>query len=190
MFIIISTIDTKYKYTGIRIITNYEGSLFDMKGKTIADSAVIMSSVMQPNQANPSGNVHGGEIMKLMDNAAYVVSHKHSRNNVVTARVDELTFHEPIYVGNLVTCEASLTFVGKSSMEVHVKVFVEDLFREKSKRCALTAFFTMVAINQGGVPIPVSHLELTTNEEKSLFEQGKKRYESYKVQPETKITSS
>jgi len=139
-----------------------------------------MSMVMLPHQANPAGNVHGGEIMKLMDNAAYVVAHKHARANVVTARVDELTFHHPIFVGNLVICHGHLTFVGTSSMEVAVVVEVEDLYKESSRKCALTAYFTMVALNAGGHPMKVASLELTTEEEQLQFDEGQKRYQANK----------
>lgn len=148
--------------------------------KRIQDSAVVMAIVMLPHQANPAGNVHGGEIMKLMDNAAYVVAHRHARANVVTARVDELTFHHPILVGNLVTCHAHLTFVGTSSMEVAVVVEVEDLYKEFSQKCALSAYFTMVALNAGGHPLKVPVLELTTEEEVIQFGEGKKRYGEHK----------
>jgi acyl-CoA hydrolase len=148
-----------------------------MEGKTVADSTLVMSTVMQPNQANPAGNVHGGEIMKLMDNAAGVVAQRHSRTNVVTARVDELIFHQPIFVGNLVTCHACLTFVGRTSMEVSVTVNVEDLYREMPAQCALSAYFTMVAVNSGGQPLRVPPLELIDPEEKQRFEEGKQRYE-------------
>ena len=120
-----------------------------MEGKTIASSALEMSTVMQPNQANPAGNVHGGEIMKMMDNAAFVVAQRHARSNVVTARVDELIFHQPIFVGNLVTCHAYLTYVSRSSMEVIVKVEVENMYSESPGKCALTGYFTMVALNEG-----------------------------------------
>ncbi|WP_373665530.1 acyl-CoA thioesterase [Sporomusa silvacetica] len=132
---------------------------------------------MQPDQANPAGNVHGGEIMKLMDNAAFVVAQRHARTNVVTARVDELIFHQPIYVGNLVTCHAFLTFVNRSSMEVVVTVEVEDLFSESPGKCALTAYFTMVALNVGGKPLSISPLQLETEEEKIRFEEGRQRHE-------------
>ena len=148
-----------------------------MEDKTVASSALIMSVVMQPDQANPSGNVHGGEIMKLMDNAAYVVAQRHARTNVVTARVDELIFHQPIYVGNLVTCHAFLTFVNRSSMEVVVTVAVENLFSESPGKCALTAYFTMVALNVGGKPLSVLPLKLETEEEKIRFEEGRRRHE-------------
>ena len=148
-----------------------------MEDKTVTSSALIMSVVMQPDQANPAGNVHGGEIMKLMDNAAYVVAQRHARTNVVTARVDELIFHQPIYVGNLVTCHAFLTFVNRSSMEVIVTVEVENLFSEAPGKCAITAYFTMVALNVGGKPLGVSPLKLETEEEKRRFEEGRQRHE-------------
>lgn len=148
-----------------------------MEDKTVARSALIMSVVMQPDQANPAGNVHGGEIMKLMDNAAFVVAQRHARTNVVTARVDELIFHQPIFVGNLVTCHAFLTFVSRSSMEVVVTVEVEDLFSEAPGKCALSAYFTMVALNAGGKPLQISPLKLETEEEKKRFEEGRQRHE-------------
>lgn len=152
-----------------------------MKSKHIHESAVTMSMVMLPHQANPAGNVHGGEIMKMMDNAAYVVAHRHARANVVTVRVDELTFHQPIFVGNLVICHAYLTFVGKSSMEVSVVVETEDLYKEGSMKCALTGYFTMIGLNAGGHPMPVPGLELTTEAQQELFEQGRTRYEANKT---------
>jgi acyl-CoA hydrolase len=148
-----------------------------MDGKTVAESALVMSAVMLPHQANPAGNVHGGEIMKMMDNAAYVVAQRHARTNVVTARVDELTFHQPIYVGNLVTCHAFLTFVGRSSMEVVVTVEVENLYSEAPGKCALSAYFTMVALNAGGQPLRVAPLALTNDEERMRFAEGQQRYE-------------
>ena len=157
-----------------------------MQTKKISESAVEMSMVMLPHQANVAGNVHGGEIMKLMDNAAYVVAHRHARSNVVTARVDELAFHQPIYVGNLVTCSANLTFVGTSSMEIFVDVEVEDLSKEDSSKCALTAFFTMVALNAGGQTCSVPALELTTDAEKAMFEEAKQRYETNRAKTKKK----
>lgn len=148
-----------------------------MEGKTIAESALVMSAVMLPHQANVAGNVHGGEIMKMMDNAAFVVAQRHARSNVVTARVDELIFHLPIYVGNLVTCHAFLTFVGRSSMEVAVTVEVENLYSETPGECALTAYFTMVALDPDGKPLRVDQLNLLSDEERVRFEEGRARYE-------------
>jgi len=159
-----------------------------MEGKTIQESALVMSAVMLPHQANPAGNVHGGEIMKMMDNAAYVVAQRHARTNVVTARVDELTFHQPIFVGNLVTCHAYLTYVGKSSLEVSVTVEVENLYSEAPVKCALTAYFTMVALNAGGQPIRVSPLNLLNEEERQRFEEARLRHEANKTRARNCIT--
>lgn len=151
-----------------------------MKPKTIAQSKVSIGNLMQPEHANQSGNVHGGEIMKLMDHAAGIVAQRHARSNVVTARVDNLEFHQPVHVGNLVTCEAYLTFVGKSSMETAVTVLVEDLFKEEEAKVALTALFTMVALDKDGNPSAVPSLTLVSDEERSIFEDGKQRYLAYK----------
>jgi acyl-CoA hydrolase len=150
------------------------------KGKTIDYSRTVISQVMLPSEANPAGNVHGGEIMKMMDNAAFVVAVKHSRTNVVTARVDELVFHQPIYVGQLVTCHAHLVFVGRSSMEVSVTVEVEDLKLDKPPQRALTAYFTMVALDENGRPCEVPRLLLKDEKERAAFEEGKRRYEAHK----------
>lgn len=114
----------------------------------MAQNKLIISQVMMPNQTNPSGNIYGGDIMKMMDSAAYAVTRKYARCNVVTARVDELEFHLPILVGDLVTCTAEIVFVGHSSMEVTVNVDVEDLDQEGKPQRALTAYFTMVALDR------------------------------------------
>lgn len=151
-----------------------------MSTKKVGQSKVIMSSVMLPEHANPAGHVHGGEIMKLMDTAAAVVARRHARTNVVTARVDELEFHHPIFIGNVVTCHGQLTFVGKSSMEISITVTMEDLSKEEPAKTALTAFFTFVALDENGRPYPVPTLEITSEEEACLFEQGKQRYLAYK----------
>lgn len=135
---------------------------------------------MLPEQANILGNVHGGEVMKMMDNTAGIVARRHSRSIVVTARVDELEFHEPIHIGNLVTCCGRLTFVGKSSMEIKVIVKVEDLTKEDEPKVALTAFFTMVALDENGVPTEVPQLELVTEAERKAFLEGEERYNLYK----------
>lgn len=158
-----------------------------MKEKTVADSALEMSNVMQPNQANPAGNVHGGEVMKMMDNAAAVVAQRHARSNVVTARVDELVFHQPIFVGNLVTCHAYLTYVGRSSMEVAVTVEVEDLYSESPMKRALTSYFTLVGLNAGGKPIQVPPLTLTNDDERKSFEEASRRYELYQQKKMTTL---
>ena len=151
-----------------------------MKEKMASDSKIVMSQIMLPSQANPAGNIHGGELMKIMDSAAYAVARRHAQSNVVTARVDELEFHLPIFVGELVTCSAEIVFTGTSSMEVAVRVEVDDLDDDLGPKKAQTAFFTMVAIDKKGNPSPVPKLIIQTDEEKVAFEEGKKRYEYYK----------
>ena len=143
------------------------------------ESVLIISEIMLPGQANPAGNIHGGEIMKLMDSTAYAVARRFARSNVVTARVDELEFHLPIFVGDLVVCIGKVVYAGKSSMEVAVTVEVEDLENGGVQK-ALTAYFTMVALDKKGRPQPIPELILDNDEDRAMFEQGKNRYESYK----------
>jgi len=151
-----------------------------MTGKLVNHSQVIMSNVMLPQHANQAGNVHGGEIIKLIDSAAGVVAQRHARTNVVTARVDELEFLRPIRIGNVVTCYGKLTFVGKSSMEVSVNVTVEDVSKDEPAKTALTAYLTFVSLDEKGKPKQVPSLELANEEERCLFKEGEKRYLAYK----------
>jgi acyl-CoA hydrolase len=130
---------------------------------------------MLPSQANHAGNVHGGEIMKLMDNAAGAAAHKYSHSNVVTARVDELQFLHPILIDALVTCTATIAYVGTTSMEIIVTVDVEDLDSEDPPKRTQTAFFTVVALDKSGRPKKLPPMIAETEEEKILFEEGKQR---------------
>jgi acyl-CoA hydrolase len=148
--------------------------------KRIGDSYSVISDMIQPNQANPAGNAHGGEIMKMMDNCGGVAASRHSKSNVVTVRVDEIIFYKPIFVGNLVVCEAKIIYTGRTSMDVKVTVKVEDVLSEKPPEVALSAYFTFVAMDRSGKPKPVPGLILETEEEKAEFERAKKRYEKLK----------
>ncbi|MGD9569901.1 MAG: acyl-CoA thioesterase [Sedimentibacter sp.] len=154
--------------------------MYKIKSKTVEQSKIELGSLMQPAQANQSGNVHGGEIMKLMDNAGGIVAARHSRSNVVTARADSLEFHQPIHIGNYVKCVCNLTFVGNSSMEVAIVVMVEDIKKDEPPKVALTGYFTYVAIDDNGRPIQVPKLEISNENEARLFEEGKARYLKYK----------
>jgi len=147
-----------------------------MKTKTVSESKTTTGNLMQPSQANASGNVHGGEIMKMMDNAAGIAAARHARSRVVTARVDCLEFHYPIHVGYFVTCESQLTYVGKKSMEVLVKVFSENVREDQKAILALTGYFTMVALDENGKSIEVPQLTISSEEEQKLFDEGKQRY--------------
>lgn len=148
--------------------------------KKIVESRSVISDVMLPSHANPAGTVHGGEIMKMMDTCGGVAAMRHSKTNVVTLRVDEMVFYQPIYVGQLVICESQLVFTGRTSMEVLVTVKVEDLACENPAKVALTAFFTFVAMGENGIPCEVPALLIETEEEKQAFEKGKLRYMQHK----------
>jgi len=144
--------------------------------KAISESRSILSEVMLPNQANPTGNVHGGEIMKIMDSCGGVAAMRHAKTNAVTVRVDELMFYQPIKVGQLVICEAELAFVGKTSMEVKITVKVEDLVSECPAKIALTAFFTYVALDSLGKPCSVPELTIENEAQKKTFELRRQKY--------------
>ncbi|MCI8647968.1 MAG: acyl-CoA thioesterase [Firmicutes bacterium] len=139
---------------------------------------IIMSQVMLPHQANVAGNVHGGEIMKFMDTAAGAVAMRYAKANCVTARVDELEFHLPIFVGALVTCTASIIYVGRTSMEVFVNVEAEDLESNSGPQKALSANFTMVCMGKNGRPQNVPEYTPQTEDELRLYEEAKKRKEA------------
>ncbi|PWB61462.1 MAG: acyl-CoA thioesterase [Deltaproteobacteria bacterium] len=133
--------------------------------KPVSASRLALSQVMTPLDANVSGNVHGGNIMKLADEAAGVVAIRHSGGNVVTATVDRFDFHAPVYVGNLVTVKASLNYVGRTSMEIGVRVEAEDL-RTGKKTHTNSCYITMVAIDANGRPVEVPRLILETDEDR------------------------
>lgn len=102
------------------------------EARTIAESATILSQIILPSQTNLAGTVHGGELMKMMDNCAGACATKHARSIVVTAAIDNISFHAPVFVGNVATCHAYLTYVSNSSMEIAVSIDAEDLMQEES----------------------------------------------------------
>ena len=135
-----------------------------MEGKKVKDSSVVMAQLMTPQDVNLAGNVHGGVIMKLIDTAAGAVAARHTRTNSVTASVDRLDFHNPVFVGDLVTLKASLNLVGKTSMEVGVYVQSENLITSQIRHTA-SAYITLVALDKDGRPLAVPPLILKTEEE-------------------------
>ena len=136
-----------------------------MEGKTVAETSVVLVQKMTPQDANLAGNVHGGVIMRLIDDAAYVVATRHCRRNTVTASIDRMDFHNPIYVGDLVSLKASLNLVGKTSMEIGVRVDSENL-RTGEISHGVSAYLTYVAPDENGKPTPVPPLILETGEDK------------------------
>lgn len=129
---------------------------------------------MFPSDANPAGNVFGGEILKQIDIVAGIVAHRHSRTNAVTASIDRVDFLKPVYVGNVLILNARLNAVRKSSMEIEVRVEAEDLIKG-TRTLTGTAFVTSVALDEEGRPTPVPMLALKTKEERQRFAQGLRR---------------
>ena len=142
-----------------------------MQGKTVKESQVIMSQMMTPQDINPAGNVHGGVIMKLIDTAGGVVA------NAVTASIDRLDFHHPVYVGDLVTLKASINYVGTTSMEVGVYVQSENIFTGEIRHTA-SAYLTYVSFDKDGRPQPVPPLVLESEEEKRRNNEARTRREN------------
>ena len=139
-------------------------SAVPMKGKSAAESLYTSSTVMQPQDANVAGNVHGGVIMKCIDNAAGVVAARHARCNAVTASIDRLDFHHPVFVGDILTLRASLNLVGNSSMEVGVRAEAEDVVEGQVRHIA-SAYLTFVAMDHEGRPKKVPPLIVESNDE-------------------------
>lgn len=135
-----------------------------MEAKTVKESSVIMAQVMTSQDVNVGGNVHGGVIMKLIDTAAGVVAVRHARTNAVTASIDRMDFHHPLFVGDFVTLKASLNLVGRTSMEVGVRVESENLITGEVRHTA-SAYLTYVALGKHGRPVALPPLILETDNE-------------------------
>ena len=116
-----------------------------------------MTVLMTPDTANFAGNVHGGHLLKWLDQVAYACASRYAAKYVVTLSVDQVTFLEPIFVGELVTCLASVNYTGKSSMEIGIKVVAQDI-RSQKVRHVNSCFFTMVAVDDERKPAPVPPL--------------------------------
>ncbi len=148
-----------------------------MDAKSTSASLSVLAQMVLPSQANPAGNIHGGEMMKMMDSAASIAAQRHALANVVTARVDELQFRKPVYVGDLVTCTSQVIFAGNCSMEVIVCVEAENPASGNGSKIALTAFFTMVALDSDGHPKQVAPVDPGSDPYNiKMYEAGKARY--------------
>ncbi len=142
--------------------------------KTVAQSRTIFSQAMMPADANPYGNVHGGEIMRLIDSCAGAAASRHARSRVVTARIDELSFLAPVLVGDLVVAMSSVNEAGTTSMEVGVRVEAENTLTGQKKHVA-SAYLVFVAIDELGRPMAIPPLVAETDEERRRLAQAKQR---------------
>ena len=145
-----------------------------MDAKPARASRVTLSQLMSPAEANLLGNVHGGHIMRLMDEAGASAAMRHSQRPVVTVAVDQVLFKEPIHVGALVTFDAVLTYVGRTSIETQIEVSAQHLLTGEVTHTN-TAYFVYVALDEHGKPTPVAPLLVETDEERARWEAAKAR---------------
>jgi acyl-CoA hydrolase len=138
------------------------------------DDELMLAQLMLPEDANPQGNVHGGTLMKLADTAGGVCATRHARCPVVTAAIDSMSFEQPVYVGNLVTLHAVLTWTGRTSLETEVTVHAEDVLTGHVRHIS-TAYFVYVAIDERGRPKRVPPLHASTPDQRRRWEEAQQR---------------
>ena len=159
---------------------------------TLPAHQLTMTVLMTPDMANFSGHVHGGTILKFLDQVAYACASRYAGRYVVTLSVDQVMFRQPIYVGELVTFQASVNYTGTSSMEIGIRVLAENI-RTQELRHANSCFFTMVAVDDERKPVAVPPLRPFTLDErrrhasaemrKQLRQEFAKRFEALRSSP-------
>jgi acyl-CoA hydrolase len=140
-------------------------------GKHVSASEMTTVRLMMPTDGNVLGNVFGGAIMRYMDEVAGIVAFHHARKNVVTASIDRMDFYAPVYVGNLLILKAAINFVGKSSMEVGVRIEAEDPLTGATAHTG-SCYLTFVALDGDGKPSPVEPVIPVTVDEKRRFREA------------------
>lgn len=147
-----------------------------MEGRTVAYSATEMQHVTFPDESNESGNMHGGFLLKHIDTVGGVAAVRHSRSNVVTASLERMDFHTPVRMGELVVFKSSVNLVGRTSMDVGVRVEVENLTTGEVRHAA-TCYLTCVAVDGAGRPREVPPLILETEEDHRRHVKAQRRRE-------------
>lgn len=147
--------------------------------KRSADSRVTLTQLMGPTDANTLGNVHGGVIMKVCDEAGAMAAVKHARRHTVTVTVDSMSFHSPVNIGDLMTVSAEVVWTGRTSMETKVVVTAENVLSGEVVHTN-TAYFVYVALAENGRPAKVPTLLCETDAEKARFERASQR-QAYRI---------
>ena len=137
-------------------------------------SEATLNVLVTPEMANFNGNMHGGELLKILDKAAYICASKYSGTYCVTLSVDKVTFKQSIKIGELLTLLANVNYTGRTSMEIGIKVIAEDI-RNNVVRHTNSCFFTMVAVDENGKSVPVPPLEPETEEGIRRLKAGEER---------------
>lgn len=151
-----------------------------MEEKRVSESRITLTQLMGPGSANTLGNVHGGYIMKLCDEAGGMCASKFARHPSVTVAVDSMTFHSPVHIGDLVTVTAEVTWTGRTSMETRVLVSAENVITGETTHTN-TAYFVYVALDGSGRPTAVPGILCVTEEEKARHERAAAR-QAYRLQ--------
>jgi acyl-CoA hydrolase len=147
-----------------------------LNGKRVSESRTTMTQTVFPNDVNSNGTLYGGRLLNWIDTLGTIVAKRHSRNAVVTASIDSLIFLSPAKQKDIVMLEAWVNYVGRTSMEIEVRVESEDPFTaERAKNCR--AFITYVAMDEEGKPTEVPRLIPEAEEEKARFEAASERRE-------------
>lgn len=146
------------------------------KEKTIAASRVTLTQLMLPEHANAHGNVHGGNLMKMADEAGGICAMRHAQRPSVTVAMDDMTFYSPVHVGELVCCVASVNWIGKTSMEIGVKVTAENPITGQVTHTN-SAYLVYVALDDAGRPCSVPGLVLESDEERRRWQEAEERQE-------------
>jgi len=157
--------------------------------KTVRESQHETSELMMPEHSNNMGHVFGGVILAMMDKCAAISAFRHSRAGVVTVSIDRVDFREPIHLGDLVVMKSSVNFVGKTSMEVGVRVEAEDLLTGV-RRHTNSCYLTFVAVDRNGRPIEVADIRPETDDEKrrnaAAQERRRRRLEERELEAQRK----
>ncbi len=146
----------------------------NLSSRPVQDSHSVMSELMMPHMANNHGNVFGGVILSLVDRVGAVAAIRHGRQLCVTVSMDRVVFLEPIHLGELVTAKASVNFVGRTSMEVGVRVEAENMVTGQ-RRHTNSCHVTYVAVDGNGCPVPVPKVTPETDAERRRYERAEAR---------------
>ena len=152
-----------------------------LPAKPVRASRVTISQLMHPEHANLLGNVHGGWIMKLVDEAGALACMRHAQKKVVTVAIDSMTFRQPIKIGDLIVLNAEVTFTGRTSMEAEVQVLAENPITGERTHTN-NAYLVYVALDDEGKPTPVPPLRPETDDEKRKAEEARLR-QAYRLKP-------
>ncbi len=145
-----------------------------MQGKTVGESAVIMRHTPMPNETNIMGAMHGGDLLKHIDNAGGMAAWRHARNPVVTVSLEQMSFLVPINLGQLLSLKASVHRVGRTSMDVGVRVETENLNTGEIRHVG-SCYLTYVAVDAAGRPVAVPPLIISTEEERRRMLRAQER---------------